>query len=48
MKKQIAKLSLKTDQIINLSKAQAQHVVAGMRSQTVTGCNTKGFCPTDI
>jgi hypothetical protein len=47
MKKQIAKLTLKTDQIISLSKAQASNVVGGMAKNTATGCTTKGYCPTE-
>lgn len=31
MKKQIAKITLKTDKIVSLNKAQAQQVAAGMR-----------------
>ncbi|MFN8354466.1 MAG: class I lanthipeptide [Spirosomataceae bacterium] len=31
MKKQISKLNLKTDKIVNLSKKQAQEVVGGGR-----------------
>ncbi|MFC5409342.1 class I lanthipeptide [Larkinella bovis] len=48
MKKQIAKLSLKTDQIISLSKAQAANVVGGRPKQTNGGCTTKGYCPTEL
>ncbi|MGA0560164.1 class I lanthipeptide [Larkinella sp. VNQ87] len=50
MKKQIAKLSLKTDQIISLSKAQASNVLGGRPPQKTvyTGCTTKGYCPTEL
>ncbi|WP_164851342.1 class I lanthipeptide [Larkinella soli] len=47
MKKQIAKLSLKTDQIVSLSKAQAQNVLGGMRPVKIsdTNCSTHQGCP---
>lgn len=47
MKKKIAKITLKTDKIISLSKAQNQNVVGGMRRDTSTGCTTKGYCPSE-
>ncbi|WP_461092213.1 class I lanthipeptide [Spirosoma gilvum] len=31
MKKQLAKITLKTDKIVSLTKAQAQNVAGGMR-----------------
>ena len=42
MKKQVKKITLKTDTIVSLSKAQAQNVVGGGR------CNSRSNCSTDI
>ncbi|WP_185716274.1 class I lanthipeptide [Larkinella knui] len=49
MKKQIAKLSLKTDKIISLSKAQSLNVMGGRpKDKTIGGCTTAGYCPTEL
>jgi hypothetical protein len=50
MKKQISKLTLKTDHIIALSKAQAQHIIGGMRPVKIsdTNCSTHQGCPVKI
>lgn len=49
MKKQIAKLTLKTDQIITLSKTQASNVMGGRpKDKTIGGCTTGGYCPTEL
>ncbi|WP_461092216.1 class I lanthipeptide [Spirosoma gilvum] len=44
MKKQFAKITLKTDKIVSLSKSQAQHVAGGMRAQTKFTGQTP-YCP---
>lgn len=43
MKKQAAKITLKTDRIVSLSKAQAQNVLGGRPDEktTRTACTTK-------
>ncbi|WP_221622034.1 class I lanthipeptide [Larkinella knui] len=41
MKKQLSKLSLKTDKIISLSKNQAQNVLGGKPKETRTACTSK-------
>ncbi|WP_460638367.1 class I lanthipeptide [Larkinella harenae] len=46
MKKQVSKITLKTDQIIALSKNQAQSV-KGALPKSNAGRDTC-FCPTDI
>ncbi|MVM30901.1 hypothetical protein GO755_12740 [Spirosoma sp. HMF4905] len=42
MKKQVSKITLKTDTIVSLSKAQAQNVVGGAK------CNSRSNCSTAI
>jgi hypothetical protein len=46
MKKQVKRITLKTDKIVNLSNAQAQQVVAGARpsGNTTKWENTKPTC----
>ncbi|WP_205880581.1 class I lanthipeptide [Larkinella terrae] len=40
MKKQVSKITLKTDKIVSLSKIQAQQVAGGARP-TASNCTTK-------
>ncbi|WP_185716273.1 class I lanthipeptide [Larkinella knui] len=47
MKKQLSKITLKTDKIISLSKSQASNVIGGQKP-TAFGCTTKGYCPAGI
>ncbi|MEZ4903723.1 MAG: class I lanthipeptide [Spirosomataceae bacterium] len=42
MKKQISKISLKTDKIVNLSKNNAQAIVGGQKN------NSKVYCVSDL
>ncbi|MFC5536444.1 class I lanthipeptide [Rhodocytophaga aerolata] len=46
MKKQVKKITLKTDKIVNLSTTQAQNVVAGARpsGNTTEWVNTRPTC----
>ncbi|WP_192579003.1 class I lanthipeptide [Fibrisoma limi] len=44
MKKQIAKLSLKTDKIVSLSKTAASNVIGGRRPNSST-CEGGGSAP---
>jgi hypothetical protein len=50
MKKQFAKLTLKTDHIISLSKAQAQEILGGQRPVKIsaTNCSTHQGCAVKI
>ncbi len=52
MKKQITKITLKTDKIVSLSKDQAQNVVGGMAKRTDNSCTECSarpyYCPTGI
>lgn len=41
MKKQVSKITLKTDKIIALSKSQALNVIGGRSHQTATACTSK-------
>ncbi|GAB3336906.1 hypothetical protein GCM10027299_47390 [Larkinella ripae] len=45
MKKQVSKITLKTDKIVTLSKSQSLNVLGGAKPKTG---NTTCFCPTDI
>jgi hypothetical protein len=48
MKKQVKKISLKTDKIVNLSNAQAMNVQGGKPRETAASCqnaNTLYTCP---
>ncbi|MGA0556585.1 class I lanthipeptide [Larkinella sp. VNQ87] len=50
MKKQVSKLTFKTDKIVPLSKSQAQNVAGGrpqLISRDICGSNTPG-CPVKI
>ncbi|MGA0556584.1 class I lanthipeptide [Larkinella sp. VNQ87] len=47
MKKQLSKLTLKTDKIVALSKAQAQQV-AGGRPAAATKYANGQYCPTSL
>jgi len=44
MKKQINKITLKTDKIVSLSKTQAQNLVGGMPWPDPTRTCSKIFC----
>ncbi len=46
MKKQVKKIALKTDKIVNLSNAQAQKIAGGLRPNTNTTkwVNTNPTC----
>ncbi|MRS63195.1 class I lanthipeptide [Larkinella terrae] len=41
MKKQVSKITLKTDNIISLSKSQARNVIGGRPHETATACTSK-------
>ncbi len=43
MKKQVNKLTVKTDKIVSLSKSQAQNVVGALPARTFS-CNQSCFC----
>ncbi|MBD2699538.1 class I lanthipeptide [Spirosoma sp. BT702] len=48
MKKQITKITLKTDKIVALSYAQTKNLVGGMRPESRVQCSAKPYyCPTE-